>query len=110
SLGGTILVNALVEEPNQRAFGGIFLIAAPFVGEGGWTSDDIELPSNLGARLSAPTPIYRYHGSDDEEVPFGHVELYAKAIPQAVVRRLTGRNHQVNEDLSEVAADSRRRE
>lgn len=78
SLGGTILVNALVEEPNQRAFGGIFLIAAPFVGEGGWTSDDIELPSNLSARPSAPTPMYLYHGSDDEEVPFGHSSAMRK--------------------------------
>jgi len=82
---------------------------ASFVGEGGWTSEDMELPSDLGARLPTPTPIYLYHGSDDDEIPFGHVELYARAIPQAVVRRLTGRNHQVNEDLSEVAADIRRR-
>jgi predicted alpha/beta hydrolase family esterase len=107
SLGGVILVKALVEEPRQRAFGGVFLIAAPFVGDGGWTSEDMELPSDLGSRLPASMPIYLYHGSNDAEIPFGHVELYARAIPQAFVRRLPGRDHQVNEDLSEVAADIR---
>ena len=88
--------------------GGIFLIAAPFVGEGGWTSNDVELPSDLGSRLPASMPVYLYHGSNDEEIPFDHVALYARAIPQAVVRPFTGRDHQLNEDLSEVAADIRR--
>jgi len=39
--------------------------------------------------------------------PVAHVDLYAKAIPQAVVRRLRGRDHQLNNDMSEVAADIR---
>ena len=47
-------------------------------------------------------------------VPWGdgphyeHVGLYARAIPQAVVRRLNGRDHQLNNDMSEVAAEIRR--
>jgi hypothetical protein len=35
------------------------------------------------------------------------VELNAKAIPQAVVRKLSGRDHQMDNDMSEVAADVR---
>src|SRR5437762_7900209 len=38
SLGGTILVNDLAQSRSDRQFGAIFLIAAPFVGEGGWAS------------------------------------------------------------------------
>jgi hypothetical protein len=49
--------------------------------------------------------MFPYHGRQDETVPFAHVALYAKALPQAVVRHLDGRNHQLNDDLSEVAAD-----
>ena len=41
SLGGTILINVLAERAPKRA-AAIFLIAAPFVGEGGWTSEDIK--------------------------------------------------------------------
>jgi hypothetical protein len=51
--------------------------------------------------------VYLYHGSEDEIAPFAHVDLYAKVVPQAVVRRLNGRNHQLDGDLSEVARDIR---
>jgi hypothetical protein len=46
-----------------------------------------------------------YIGTDDEMVSLEHASLYQRAIPQAVVRRLDGRDHQLNNDLSEVAAD-----
>ena len=107
SIGGTILIRTLADQPPTLTFAGVFLIAAPFVGAGGWQSEDIEPLSDLGARLSEQTPIYLYHGSKDETAPFGHVDLYAQAIPQAVVRRLPGRDHQLNNDMSEVAADIR---
>jgi hypothetical protein len=110
SIGGTILIHALAENPPALTLGGIFLIAAPFVGAGGWPSEDIEPLADLGERLPGHTPIYLYHGNNDETVPFGHVDLYSRAIPQAVVRRLFGRNHQLNDDMSEVAADIRQLE
>jgi len=105
SVGATILVNALAEIPPQKKLAGVFLIATPFIGPGGWPSDDIKPARNLGARLSENTPIYFYHGSADDTAPVGHVELYKQAIPQAHVRTLDGRDHQLNDDLSEVAAD-----
>lgn len=107
SIGATILINILAEEPAEVAASGIFLVAAPFVGKGGWPSEDIEPKSDLGARLPKEWKIYLYHGNEDDIAPFGHVDLYEKAIPQAVVRRLAGRDHQLNEDLSAVAADIR---
>jgi predicted alpha/beta hydrolase family esterase len=107
SIGATILINALAEHPPKPALAGIFLIAAPFVGPGGWPSGDIAPRPNLGAALPPGVSIYLYHGSDDETAPVAHLDLYASAIPQAVVRRLTGRNHQLDNDLSEVARDIR---
>jgi predicted alpha/beta hydrolase family esterase len=108
SIGATILVNALGEGPPGLKLRGVFLIAAPFVGKGGWPSEDIAPMSGLGAKLPAQVPVYLFHGSKDETAPFEHVDLYARAIPQAVVRRLADRNHQLNDDMSEVAADIRR--
>jgi hypothetical protein len=49
-----------------------------------------------------------YHGSDDETAPVAHLALYERAIPGAKTRRLPGRDHQFDNDLSEVAADIRR--
>lgn len=107
SIGGTILINALAEAPPKRVLAGIFLIAAPFVGPGGWPSDDIRPTADLGARLPSGTPVHLYHGSEDDTAPFAHVDLYEAAIPDAIVHRLPGRDHQLNDDLAEVAADIR---
>ncbi len=104
SIGGAILVNALAETPSKRRFRAILLIAAPFVGEGGWPSDDINSTPDLGARLPREVSVHIYHGLADETAPPSHSELYARAIPQAQIHRLPDRDHQLNNDLSEIAA------
>jgi len=103
SVGGTILLGVLAEESLGRDLGGIFLVAAPFAGDGGWPSDDLRFPADLGARLPPGTPIHFFQGLDDEVVPPSHVELCARAVPRAHIHRLPGRDHQFNDDLSELA-------
>ena len=88
SVGAAILVNALAEQPPKRGLGAIVLIAAPFVGEGGWPSDGFKLTSDLGARLPPGVRVHVFHGLQDETVPPSHAGLYALAIPQAQVRQL----------------------
>ncbi|MBA2684827.1 MAG: alpha/beta fold hydrolase [Gemmatimonadaceae bacterium] len=107
SIGGTVLINALAERTHGVHLGAIILLAAPFVGEGGWESDDISLHADLGARLPAGVPVSLYHGEKDETAPISHVRLYAAAIPLARVRRLAGRDHQLHDDLANVAGDIR---
>jgi predicted alpha/beta hydrolase family esterase len=107
SIGAAILIHSLGDEPPERAPAGIFLISMPFIGEGGWPSDEIEPQPDLGAKLPPGSAVYLYQGEADETVPANHVELNAKAIPQAVIRKLAGRDHQLNNDMSEVAADIR---
>jgi predicted alpha/beta hydrolase family esterase len=104
SIGATILVSTLAEQPSERKFGAIFLIAAPFVGEGGWPSEDLKLPRDLGARLPRGVPIHFYHGLEDETAPPSHADLYSRAVPQARIDRLPGRDHQLNNDMREVGA------
>lgn len=103
SVGAAILVKALAEQPPERGLRAIVLIAAPFVGEGGWTSDEFELTSDLGARLPPGAQVHVFHGLRDETAPPSHAGLYALAIPQAQVHQLPGRDHQLNNTLSEVA-------
>jgi predicted alpha/beta hydrolase family esterase len=104
SVGGTILVKVLAEPSSARGFGAIFLLAAPFVGNGGWSADDLEFPPDLGARLPKGVPIHFYHGLEDKVAPPSHIDLYERAVPQARIHRLPGRDHQLNNDLREVAA------
>lgn len=105
SIGAMILVNALASAQPNHAFSGLFLIAAPFIGEDGWSSKEITARQDLGARLPAKLPVFLYHGDKDDTVPVDHADLYAEAIPQAKIRRLKGRDHQLNNDLHEVAHD-----
>jgi predicted alpha/beta hydrolase family esterase len=108
SIGGTILIAMLAEEELQRKLAAVFLIAAPYIGEGGWPSDDIAPLTDLGSRLPKGLPIYLYHGDADETVPFAHLSFFAKAIPQAAVRSLEERDHQLNNNMSEIARDIER--
>lgn len=105
SLGAAILLKLLVEKEDRHGTSGAFLIAAPFCGDGGWAWEEAELPKDAGKRL--PLPLFFYHSRDDEEVPYAHLDFYREAFPNAGLRRLSGRNHQLNDDLSEVAADIR---
>ena len=104
SVGGTLLIHRLAEGPPAVRLATIVLIAAPFVGAGGWPGDEFELPADLGARLPAGVPVHLFHGLADDEVPPAHADLYARAIPGAQVHLLPGRDHQLGNDLAEVAA------
>lgn len=103
STGATILAGTLSSQPPEKRLAAIVLIAAPFVGPGGWPGDGFELTADLGAQLPPGVPVHVFHGLQDETAPPSHADLYAQAIPQAQVHRLPGRNHQLNNDLSEVA-------
>ena len=63
--------------------------------------------SDIGSRLPGDLPVHLYHGSEDRTAPIAHAALYAAAIPRAVVHRLRGRDHQLDNDMSEVAAGIR---
>ncbi len=103
SVGGTILINTLAERPPQVELRAIVLIGAPFVGAGGWPGDEFELPHDLGTRLPQGVPVHVFHGLKDQTAPPSHADLFANAIPQAHLHRLPGRDHQLDNDLSEVA-------
>ena len=107
SIGATIVAHSLAEDPPRRAPVGIFLVSMPFIGKDGWPGGDIKPDTELGSKLPQQSSIYLYQGSEDEIVPLEHVRLNAKAIPQAVVRTLSGRDHQLDNDMTEVAADIR---
>lgn len=104
SLGATLLVQALIGERHQPDLASIALISAPFLGAGGWPGTEFEFSTDLGARLPHGVPVYVFHGLADSTVPPSHARLYGAAIPQARVHLLPGRDHQLNDDLSEVAA------
>ena len=105
SVGGAILVDHLADGVPGARPAAVFLIAAPFIGDGGWPSGELRPTREAAAKLPAALPLYFYQGDDDDTVPPSHLGMFAKAFPRATVRRLGGRNHQLNDDLTEVARD-----
>lgn len=103
SIGGTILVHTLADRAPGRELAAIVLISAPFVGEGGWPDEEGEFSGDLGAGLPKEVPVYLFQGLDDDTTPEKHADLYARAIPHANVCKLPGRDHQLGNDLGEVA-------
>jgi uncharacterized protein len=104
SFGGSLLLKYLSEEPTTPT-AGIFIIAAPYWGQGGWSGDEFALSEGFASKLPKHAPVFLYHSRDDEEVPFAHLALYRQKLPRAFVRELSGRGHQLDEDLRETARD-----
>ena len=105
SVGGYLLLKYLSEEKIDKHIEGIFLISIPFLGEGGWKYEDMILDKDFASKLPPGTPIFFYHSTNDEIVPFSHLALYAKELPQATIRKIAGRGHQLNNDLTEIVRD-----
>ena len=105
SVGSSILLKYLSEEKIEKSLAGIFLIAAPYWGAGGWQADEFTLDEDRAANVLSAIPNFFYHSRDDRVVPFTHLAMHAEKFPQATFREFDGRGHQFNNDLSEVAAD-----
>jgi predicted alpha/beta hydrolase family esterase len=103
SVGGAILVHTLAVGAPETVLGAIVLLATPFIGDGGWAGDEFELPTDLGERLPAGAPVHVFQGLNDDTVPPEHADLFSRAVPSAHVHRLPGRDHQLGNDLREVA-------
>ena len=108
SVGASVLMKWLSERQDERPIAGAFLVACPFWGGDGWRYDgyeELELQSGFAARLQPGMPVYLYQCRDDEVVPFDHLALWARDLPQAVVRVFETGGHQFNNDVSVIARD-----
>jgi predicted alpha/beta hydrolase family esterase len=105
SIGGSAIIRAVVDGIGG-SLAGVFLLAAPFwYDHEFWRWDQVKLPPYAAERIPKGVPVFLYHSRQDESIPFAHAEMYARALPQATVRPLDGRNHQLDDDLTEVARE-----
>jgi uncharacterized protein len=104
SLGGSVLLKLLSERKHTRRIAGMFLVATPFWGGASWELE-FRLREGFAARLPRIPRLGLYHSRDDEEVPFAHLALYARAIPEAKVRELDGYGHLFRKTCRELVED-----
>ena len=87
---------------------GLFLLAPPFIGPGGWAFDGFHFDHATSRQALAGTPLHFYFGSADATVPPAHAALYQAVFPDASVHRLKDCGHQFGGHLRRVARDIRR--
>jgi uncharacterized protein len=107
SLGGSVLLKYLSEEPCRRSIAGLFLIATPYWGKKGWQFEEYILQEDFPSKLPLIPKVFFYHSRNDEWVPFGHLGHYTKKFPQATIRGLNGSEHEFGNGLPEIVNDIR---
>lgn len=108
SIGASVLIRMFADRGPKPAIAGMFLIAGPFWHDDAfWRWNEAALSDDAAKNYPRDVPLFLYHGGNDEFVPVSHLDMYASALPQGIVRRLPGRNHQLNDDMTEVARDIR---
>jgi predicted alpha/beta hydrolase family esterase len=109
SLGGSVLLKYLAQEPFRNPITGMFLVSAPFWGgDPDWQHESFRLPKDFAKKLPQIPRIFLYHCVNDPIVPFAHHRLYAEELPHATIRRLKGSEHTFSQGLPELARDIQR--
>ena len=88
SVGAHVLLKYLSEEEVEKPVAGLFLVAAPYAGTGGWELEEDALPEDFASKLPRVLTKFLYHGRDDEVAPFGHLALYEANLPRANLPRV----------------------
>lgn len=105
SLGASMILKWLSENPGAGPIRGMFLLATPFwAGEEEWEKG-LMLRDDFAGALPRDVPIFLYHSQDDEELDLSHLRIYQKKLPHAITRRPVTGGHQFGNDLGLVARD-----
>jgi len=105
SLGASLLLKYLSENAVKTSIAGVFLVNPPFWnGDADWVQP-LKLLEGFAEQLPGNIPLFFNQCRDDEVVPFDHFTRYQQQLPRAFFRELASGGHQLNEDLSLVAAD-----
>lgn len=112
SAGAAIAADMLAQREHRAeltSLRGLFLLAPPFVGEGGWQLDGFHFDRPVDAAELGGLPLHLYFGSADQTVPLAHADPYAALFPRATIHRLAGCDHQFGGFMARVANDVRAR-
>jgi len=109
SAGAVLVADMLAQGPPDELAGllGLFLLAPPFVGRGGWQLDGFHLDDPADRTRLHGLPLQLYFGLADTTVPPAHAELYSALFPDAAIHRLPGCGHQFEGFMAQVALDVR---
>jgi predicted alpha/beta hydrolase family esterase len=105
SIGSSVLIKLMTDGGPTPSTAGLFLASAPFWHDDDfWSWDEVALSGDAGRRYPSGVPLFFYRGEADDFIPKSHLDMYAKAFPQAVIRQVSG-DHQLGENMAPIARD-----
>jgi len=104
SLGGSVLLKFLSEEPVYNSINVLYLIAVPFWGLGDWEVHEFTLKHEFVKQLPVVRSIVIYQSKDDQIVSVDHAEKYASMLPGAECHILNGHGHVFWDGLPELVS------
>jgi predicted alpha/beta hydrolase family esterase len=105
SLGGSVALKYCAERGFSEEVAGLVIVAAPFWGTSQEWELEWALPEGWPDQGPSLPPTFLFGSRDDEVIPFAHLDLYAKRLPEAEVHPLDGYGHLYEKgDLSPILA------
>jgi uncharacterized protein len=74
-------------------------VGTPWWGPSGWQVEEFTARPDFAAHLPPIPEVRFYHSRKDPVVPFEHLDLYGKALPQAILCPLSGQDHAFSRGL-----------
>lgn len=105
SLGASVLLKYLSEEPCDKSIAGLFLVAPVYFGKRDWKVEEYSLKRDFETELLGIPRIFLYHSRNDTVVPFTHLVKFADKLPNSVCRAFEGRGHLFSNGLPELVED-----
>jgi predicted alpha/beta hydrolase family esterase len=102
ALGGSILLKLFSQEPVPENVSGIILFGVPFWGAEDWKFEEFEIDEQSCSRLRKVQHICLLHSRDDEQIPYAHLEMYQRALPDVRVKTLSGIDHSYSGAVVEI--------
>lgn len=105
SLGASVLLKYLSEEPWHKSIVGLFLVAPVYFGKKDWKVEEYYLKKGFETELLRIPRIFLYHSRNDTVVPFKHLVHFADKLPNSVSRAFESRGHLFTTGLPELVED-----
>jgi uncharacterized protein len=103
SLGGSVALKYCAERGFDERVAGLISAATPMWGTGADWEREWALPEGWPEEGPGLPPTTLFHSRDDEVIPFAHLDLYAKRLPDAAIHPLDGYGHLYDRgDLTEI--------
>ena len=105
SLGASVALKYLSEEPPVKSIAGLFLISAVYWGLENWEVAEYRFEKDFQRHLNYIPNIFFYHSKDDTVVPVSHLWHFAVALPDAAIRQFEHEGHLYVKGIPKLVED-----